>query len=355
MRLDFPLFPEQASTLASKVDALYFFALSISAFFSVLIAVCIFVFFVKFRRKKAGEVGSSSHGPMILEVIWSAIPLVITMVMFAWGAVVFFQATTIPDDAVEYFATGKQWMWKFQHPEGHREINHLHVPVGERIKLTMTSEDVIHSFFVPAFRVKQDVLPGRYTRVWFEATKVGTYHLFCAEYCGAEHSRMIGSVTVMEQDEYQAWLAEAGPTASPAKLGEALFEQYTCNTCHGAESTVRGPSLEGIYGQPFQLADGRRVLRDDNYLREAILRPSAKVVSGFEQLMPTYQGQIGEVGVLQLISYIKSLGETAHEAPADEGASADGDPPQVSSLDPVSVGVLSGGTTSNGAAGEAAR
>ena len=276
MRLDFPLFPEQASTLATKVDALYFFALAISAFFSLLIALAIFVFFIKFRRRRAGEVGSESHGPMILEVIWSIIPLIITMVMFAWGAVVFFQLTTVPADATEYFATGKQWMWKFQHPEGQREINQLHVPVGERIKLTMTSEDVIHSFFVPAFRVKQDVLPGRYTTVWFEATKVGTYHLFCAEYCGAEHSRMIGSVVVMERDEYETWLASTGPATAPEKLGQALFEQYACGSCHGEQSTVQGPTLAGIYGREVALDNialskrcfGDALIVNDSYKRD---------------------------------------------------------------------------------------
>ena len=319
MRLSFPLFPEQASTLASKVDSLYFFALAISAFFSVLIALSIFFLFIKFRRRRAGEVGSPIHGSLVLEVAWSIIPFIIAMALFAWGAIVYFDIVTVPGNATEYFATGKQWMWKFQHPEGQREINVLHIPVGETIKLKMTSEDVIHSFYVPAFRVKQDVLPGRYTTIWFEATKPGTYHLFCAEYCGSEHSLMGGSVVVMEPDDYQAWLDDAGPVASPEELGAALFDQYICSTCHEDDASGRGPSLNGIYGKEVLLADGRKVLRDDEYIRESILRPATHIVNGYPQIMPTFQGQINEVGVLQLISYIKSLGDSETPADASEG------------------------------------
>ena len=312
---DFPLFPEQASTFAPEVDRLYFFALGVSAFFSLLIAVVIFFFFVKFRRREADEVGAKIEGSHLLEATWSLIPLIICMVMFAWGAKVFFHGMTPPDDAVEYLATGKQWMWKFQHPEGQREINHLHVPVGQKIKLTMTSEDVIHSFFVPAFRVKRDVLPGRYSTVWFEATKPGTYHLFCTEYCGAEHAQMIGSVTVMEQAEYQAWLA-GQELGAPMISGEQLFSQYVCNTCHYEDSSGRGPSLHDIYGREEQMADGQTVIVDDNYLRESILNPSAKLVKDYQPLMPTYQGQISESNLLQLIKYIKSLSDTPSTAEA---------------------------------------
>lgn len=317
---DIPLFPEQASTLASDVDSLFLFSLAVSAFFSLLIAVFIFIFFVRYRRKHAGEVGARIHGSMTLEIIWSVIPLVIALVLFGWGAKVYIHANTPPADAIEYWATAKQWMWKFQHPEGQREINSLHVPVGERIRLTMTSEDVIHSFFVPAFRVKQDVLPGRYTSVWFEATKTGTFHLFCAEYCGAEHSHMIGSVTVMPRDAYEAWISGLGPPASPEDLGKALFEQYICDTCHedgGRSATGRGPMLAGIYGQQAILTDGRTITVDDDYLRSSILRPNEHVVQGYLRIMPTYQGQIGEEGVLQLISYIKSLGGESNAAGAD--------------------------------------
>ncbi len=303
---DFPIFPEQASTLASSVDALYFFALAISAFFSLLIAVVLFIFFVKYRRQRTGEVGEPIHGSLALEVTWSIIPLIITMVLFGWGAKVFLEIVTPPENAREYFATGKQWMWKIQHPEGNREINELHVPTGVPIKMTLTSEDVIHSFYIPAFRVKRDVLPGRYTTLWFEATKPGTYHLFCAEYCGAEHSQMIGKVVVMEPDDYQTWLA-GGKAKSPIAAGEELFAQYACTTCHLEKGSGRGPWLGGIAGETVALVGGGSAVRDDNYLRESIMLPTAKLVAGYDPLMPTFQGQISEEGVMQLIAYIKSL------------------------------------------------
>lgn len=304
---DVPLFPEQASTFASKVDALYFFALAVTAFFTLGIFVGVLYLFVKYRRKSEDEYGHAIHGSVALEIAWSVVPFIITMVLFAWGAQVFIVGMSKPEDAREYLATAKQWMWKFQHPEGHREINTLHVPVGEKIKLTMTSEDVIHSFFVPAFRVKQDVLPGRYTQVWFEATKPGSYHLFCTEYCGAEHAQMIGTVYVLEQDEYQEWLSGGIVGSTPVASGEELFAQYACNTCHEQGGNMRGPSLHEIAGSEVRLADGRLVPRDENYLREAILNPGAKLVEGYPNLMPTYQGQISEEGVAHLIAYIKSL------------------------------------------------
>ncbi len=320
MTPEFSLFPEQASTMAAKVDALYFFALAISSFFSLLIAVVIFFFFVKYRRREAGEVGTRSRGGLLLEVVWSVIPLVICMVLFVWGAVVFIEMRTMPTDATEYFATAKQWMWKFQHPEGQREINELHIPVGEKIQLTMTSEDVIHSFFVPAFRVKQDVVPGRYTKVWFEADKAGRYHLFCTEYCGSHHSQMIGWVTVMEPDDYQAWLSGAGPVTAPKDLGAELFEQHICNTCHLEDGSGRGPSLVGLYGQEARFTDGTTRMRDDDYLRQSILMPAADVVEGYLQIMPTYQGQLSEVSLLQLISYVKSLSGTTPPSTGAEPA-----------------------------------
>ena len=213
--MNFPLFPEEASSLASQVDHLTLAWLGVSLFFSLLIAGLILYFFVHYRRRSQGEVGSTKHvNTLPLELLWSVIPLIIALGMFAWGAKVFFVAFRPPANAVEYWVTGRQWMWKIQHPEGVREINTLHVPVGQPVKLTMTSEDVIHSFYLPSFRVKSDVLPGRYTTVWFTPTKVGTYHLFCAEYCGAEHSLMKGSVIVLPPEEYERWLetGKTGPT-----------------------------------------------------------------------------------------------------------------------------------------------
>ena len=311
MWLTFDLFPDSASTLAPRVDQLYLFVVGVTVFFSLLIAVLIVTFILRFRRRHGNLVGSAVHGSIPLELTWSLIPLAIALFIFGWGAEVFFALSRPPSDAVEYFAVGKQWMWKFQHPEGHREINELHVPVGLPIKLTMTSEDVIHSFFVPAFRVKADVLPGRYTTVWFEATRPGRYHLFCAEYCGAEHSLMGGWVEVMEPNEYEGWLAGAGTGQTLVASGEEIFVQRSCNTCHRPDTQSRAPSLTGIFRRSVALKDGRKVTADEGYLRESILNPAAKVVAGYDPVMPAFQGQLSEEEVLSLLHYIKSL------APAD--------------------------------------
>lgn len=325
MKLGFPLFPDSASTLAPQLDAIYFFALLVSAFFSVGIALAVFYFAYRYRRTPENQVGHREKAGLWLEITWSVIPLGIMMVMFVWGAVVFFKAQRPPADAVEYYVTGKQWMWKFQHPEGQREINTLHVPVNQPIKLTMTSEDVIHSFFVPAFRGKMDVVPGRYTQFWFEATKPGTYRLFCAEYCGGEHSLMGGSIIVMEQHDYEEWLAGAGATTTAALSGEELFVAKTCNTCHRPDSDLQGPYLQGIFGKEVEMADGSTAVVDENYLRESILDPGAQVVKGYQPLMPTYSGQLSEEELLQLIIYIKSLsaedGGGATEVASSEAAS----------------------------------
>ncbi len=310
MKLGFPLFPESASTLSPQVDAIYFFGLGIAAFFSLLIACLIFYLAIRYRRRSEDEVGKREKAAMWLEITWSIIPLGILLFMFAWGAKVYFDARRPPADAIEYFVTGKQWMWKFQHPEGHREINHLHVPIGQPIKLKMTSEDVIHSFFVPAFRIKMDVLPGRYTDVWFEATKTGTFRLFCAEYCGAEHSLMGGAITVMEPREYEQWLARESTGGTLALAGAELFEAKTCGTCHRSDSDLLGPVLDGLFGHEVTLSTGETAVVDENYLRESILDPGAKVVQGYENkaVMPTFAGQLSEEELVELISYIKSLG-----------------------------------------------
>ena len=306
---DFPLFPQRASTLAGEVDFLTLAWLAVSAFFTLLIAGLILYFFVRFRRRSPDERGIPEHASWPLEITWSVIPLAIALGMFVWGARVFFALSRPPADAVEYWVNAKQWMWKVQHPSGMREINALHVPVGVPIKLTMTSEDVIHSFFLPAFRVKQDVLPGRYTTVWFEATRPGRYHLFCAEYCGAEHSKMGGSVYVLHPDEYEAWLGGGPPSKPPAELGAELFVARACNTCHVPGGSGRGPDVAGLYGSEVRLASGRTVVADDTYLRESLLNPAAQMVAGYQPLMPTYQGQLSEEQLTQLLAYIKSLGK----------------------------------------------
>jgi cytochrome c oxidase subunit 2 len=228
-----------------------------------------------------------------------------------------------PEEAIDVYVVAKQWMWKFQHLDGHREINELHVPVGRKVKLTMTTEDVIHSFFVPAFRVKMDVVPGKYSTVWFEPTKAGRYHLFCAEYCGTSHSGMIGWIDVMEAPEYQAWLSGAAAGGSLAEAGAKLFDQLACHNCHKSDGTGRGPALEGVYGKPVQLSGGQRIDVDDSYLRESITNPKAKVVAGYEAIMPTFQGQVSEEQLLQLLAYIRSLASIQRPT-ADTGASPAG-------------------------------
>jgi cytochrome c oxidase subunit 2 len=316
MWLNFDLFPDSASTLAGDVDRLFFFVLGVTIFFSLLIAGLLITFVVRFRRRPGRSFGVPVHGSITLEIAWSVIPLAIALTIFAWGAKVFFAISRPPAGASEYFAVGKQWMWKFQHPEGNREINELHVPVGRTVKLTMTSEDVIHSFYVPAFRVKMDVLPGRYTTAWFKATRPGRYHLFCAEYCGTEHSLMGGWVEVMEPSRYEAWLAGARASQTVVQSGEELFVARACNTCHRPDTDVRGPRLTGLFGRQVTLRDGRRVVADEAYLRESILNPTAKIVAGFEPVMPAFQGQLSEEEVLELLRYVKSLGPAATKAEA---------------------------------------
>jgi cytochrome c oxidase subunit II len=314
-----PLFPPSASTMAGEVDRLYLFAVAISAFFCLLIGVLVIVLGLRYKRTHADQIGDREAPPEWLELVWTAIPLAILILLFVWGTRVFFTLSRPPADAAEYLAVGRQWMWKFQHPQGTREINDLHVPAGQAIKLRMTSEDVIHSMFIPAFRVKADVLPGRYTTVWFNATKPGTYHLFCAEYCGAEHSRMMGRVIVMEPADYQAWLAAGGtPATRPVVAGQEIYNALACSTCHQAGVAQRAPNLAGIYGTQVPLLGGGSVLADESYLRESILEPSAKVVAGFQPIMPTYKGQLSEEQLYQLITYLKTLEAARVDAPAGE-------------------------------------
>ena len=312
----FPLFPEQASTVAARVDALYFFLIAISVFFSLLIAGLVVVFAVKFRRRSDDEQPNEILGSFILELTWTLVPLGIVMLVFFWSAEVYFSLQRVPPNAMEIYVVGKRWMWKAQHMTGQREINELHVPVGVPVKLTLASEDVIHSFYVPAFRVKKDAVPGRYQHLWFQATKPGVYHLFCAEYCGTKHSGMIGSVTVMEPAAFQTWLAGGPQDVSPAVAGMKLFTDLGCVTCHRPDVTARGPRLDGLYGHTVLLATGETVTVDDTYVRESILNPAGKVVAGYQPIMPTFQGMVNEDQLLQLTAYIKSIAAPGKPTPA---------------------------------------
>jgi len=293
--------------MAWRVDALYFFLLAVAGFFSILIAGLVIYFAIKYRRRHPDEVGAPVAGGLLLEIGWTVAPFLITLVIFFWGASVFFAMSRPPDETLNVYVVGKQWMWKIQHADGQREINELHVPVGRAVKLIMASEDVIHSFFIPEFRVKADVIPGRYTQIWFEPTVPGRYHLFCAEYCGTRHSGMVGQVVVMEPSDYQTWLSGGAPEGSLAANGEKLFADLACNTCHRPDSRGRGPVLEGLFGKTVQLQSGETVTVDESYLRESILQPSAKVTAGYQPVMPAFQGQVSEEGLLALIEYIKSL------------------------------------------------
>jgi len=314
-----PLFPDQASTMASRVDNLYFYLLAVSVFFSLLIALLVIFFAIRYRRRSESELPVGVEGSLKLEIAWTVIPLLIALSFFFWGARIFFAMNRPPNDALQVYVVGKQWMWKIQHQDGQREINELHVPVGRAVRLTMTSEDVIHDFFVPAFRVKKDVVPGRYTSLWFTATQPGRYHLFCSQYCGTKHSAMIGWVEVMEPSAFQAWLAGGSASESLASTGAKLFAQHACNTCHRPDSLARGPNLEGLFGKQVKLSDGRTIVADEAYIRESILNPAAKIVEGYQPIMPTFQGLIDEEGILQLTAYIKSLGKASAGSAAAGG------------------------------------
>ncbi len=327
-----PLFPEQASTFAPTVDALFWVLIGLAGFFSITIAVLIVIFAIRYRRGSSAARGGAIHGSLKVEITWAVIPFFLAMGVFGWGARVYFDLYNMPPSGVDVYGVGKQWMWKFQHPTGQSEINVLHVPVNRPVRMTLISQDVIHSFYVPAFRVKRDVLPGRYTTAWFQATQTGVYHLFCAEFCGTEHSGMIGSVVVLSERDYQAWLegrplddnaavipedrgVSGAPVQSMATGGEALFQNLGCITCHQMDGNGPGPSLVGLLGSMVPLESGQTVEADIGYIRTSILDPHAQIVAGYPQIMPTYEGQIDEEELLLLVEYIQSLGE---EVPSNE-------------------------------------
>lgn len=306
-----PLFPEQASTFAWQVDALYFYLIAISVFFTVGIVVAIFFFAVKWREKDKYATPDEIHGSIALETTWSVIPFIISMTIFLGGAIIYYNQYTPPSDAMEIYVVGKQWMWKFQHGTGQREINELHIPVGRKIKLTMTTEDVLHDVYIPAFRTKADVVPGRYSYIWFEATKPGKYHLYCAEYCGLNHSGMGGWVYVMEQRDFDNWLSGNTSNQTPAQAGQELFEaKLGCASCHAAGSGQRGPNLAGVFNSNQKLTTGETIKADEQYIRNSILNPGQQIVEGYQPIMPTFKGQVTEEQLNALVAYIKSLGTT---------------------------------------------
>jgi cytochrome c oxidase subunit 2 len=306
--MKFPLFPESASTVAHRVDMLYLALIAVCGVVLLGILGVMVYFLFHYRRGKPALRKQHIYSTVPFELAWTFVPLIVFLGFFVWGADLYFDIQKVPSDALDVQVVGKQWMWKVQHPTGNREIDELHVPVGRNVKLTLASQDVIHSFFIPAFRIKQDVVPGRYTTEWFKATRIGNYHLFCAEYCGKDHSRMGGWVHVMPAEDYEAWLAHGKPDEPQVESGARLFRELGCSGCHMGNGTVRAPPLEGLYGRPVPLMNREVIVADEAYIHDSILFPNREIAAGYEPLMPSYEGKISEEDIFQLVAYIKSLG-----------------------------------------------
>jgi cytochrome c oxidase subunit II len=298
----------QASDLAPRVDALFFTLLAVTGMVALAIFVLIIVFCVRYRRGTSADRSDAPSQNRALEIAWTATPLAIFLGLFAWAALVYADFYRNVPNAMPVWVVGKQWMWKIQHANGRREIDELHLPLGRPVKVVLATEDVIHSFYLPAFRVKQDAVPGRYTSLSFTATREGTFDLRCSEYCGTDHARMGGRVVVMSAQVFEAWLAQGTPPGSMASRGFDTFRRLGCSGCHDARSTVHAPDLNGLYGRTVHLQDGRSVVADDAYIRDSILLPKRDVVAGYEPVMPSFQGEASEGDVLDLIAYIKSTG-----------------------------------------------
>jgi cytochrome c oxidase subunit 2 len=311
-----PLFPDEASTFAWQVDLLYFYLIAVSVFFTVGIVAAIFFFALRYREKEKFATPQEIHGSMVLETTWSIIPFVISMTIFLGGALIYFNQYTPPTEAMNIYVVGKQWMWKIQHETGQREINEMHIPINTKVKLTMTTEDVLHDFFIPAFRTKADVVPGRYTYMWFEATTPGKYRLFCSQYCGLNHSGMGGWIIAMEPEDFQNWLAGNTSGQTPVEAGKDLFQnKLGCASCHAGGPQQRGAKLENLFNSDVKLVGGQTVKADEQYIRNSILNPASQIVEGFQPIMPTFKGQVTEEQLNALVAYIKSLTPGAAATP----------------------------------------
>lgn len=324
---ELPFLPPQASTIASQVDLIFIALLGLSTIFTSIVVVLVIYFSIRYRRGNRVDRSNPPVTNLRMELSWIGGLLLLGLGTFTGASIVYFRMSDPPRDAMDVFVVGQQWMWKFQHPQGVREINTLHIPVGEQVRLVMISQDVIHSFYVPAFRLKYDVLPSRYTYLWFEATQTGEFPIYCAEFCGAHHSRMLGRVIVMDPQEYESWLSTGGAAAAPmAQDGEQLFQQLGCSGCHAAEASARAPTLAGVSGSSVTLEGGDTVIADETYLRESILLPNEKVVAGYAPIMPAYEGRISAEQLNELVAYIRSLDEGqpapagTREPPASETA-----------------------------------
>jgi cytochrome c oxidase subunit 2 len=302
-----PLFPDQASEKAFRVDVLFFFILGITSIVGLFVTILLVGFPALYVRRSERDLTPRISGFPLLEWSWTLGPIIPFAAFFGWGVALYSENLRPPTSDYEVFVVGKQWMWKIQHPGGQREINELHIPLGKYVKITLISEDVIHDFGNPAFRQKIDVLPNRYVSDWYHPTELGRFHLFCNQYCGPQHASMVGSIIVMRPDEHEQWLREHAE-GSAALEGRKVFLKHQCISCHRADSSGHAPVLEGLYGRKVMLTDGRTVLADANYLRNSILYPARDVVEGWEPIMPTFQGQVSEEEIFQLIAYIQSLG-----------------------------------------------
>ena len=305
--------------MAGEVDLLSLAVTGVAAFFSLGIFIAIIFYSVYYRRGSKVDRSNPPQYNHLVELAWTGIPLFIALGIFVWATSLYFKNVRVPRNAMEIHVVGKQWMWKMQHPSGRWENNELHVPAGRPVVLTMTSEDVVHSFYVPAFRLKQDVIPGQFTQMWFEATKPGTYHLFCAEFCGTLHSTMAGSVTVMDPADYERWLTEGNVRENVAAAGERLFRRHGCSGCHGTGASVRAPSLEGIYGRPvpvqvrkegvpLEQTQATTTIADTRYIHDSIVLPEQEIAAGYSPIMPSYKNRLTEEEILRIVAYIRALG-----------------------------------------------
>ena len=302
------IWPAAASASAAEADHLILAFTVLTLFLTVPIFIAFTWFAIRYRKGVKADRRHSEARSSAIEMTWMIGPFILTLFFFAWGAQLFMRHKTIPAGGLQIDAIGRQWMWKFQHPGGQSEINDLHVPIGENVVMHMISQDVIHAFYLPALRIQMDVLPDRYTDLWFKADRTGSYHLFCSEYCGTDHSVMGGTITVMEPAAYERWLAASGSDISLASAGASLFQSYGCSGCHQGQSTVRAPSLAGLFGKPVPLEDGRTLVADDSYIRDKILNPNDDLIAGYRQVMPSFKGVIAEDDLLRLVAYIKSDG-----------------------------------------------
>lgn len=310
-RLSEFMLPPQRSTLAEGTDALFNFINVTSIILLIGITFAIIYFAWKYRRRSENDVTPVITHNSALEITWSVIPLILVMIVFGWGLSGYVNLTTPPDDSYEIRVVGKSWLWEFHYETGHVSVNELHVPVNRPVKLVMISDDVLHSLYIPDFRVKMDVLPNRYTQLWFEATEVGESVVFCTEYCGSAHSNMLATAFVHTQEDFETWLEIAGSAdddMDPVELGEQLVTRNACDTCHSSDGArLQGPTFQGLFGAERTMEDGEVITADENYIRESILDPNARITRGYQPVMPSYAGTLNDRQIDAIIEYIKTL------------------------------------------------